>query len=78
HTPACDASRGCHSPSTGGPWVVFGEGTPNHPRREATVARVVSEVRRAGEGRLPAHVVDAGGVPAWRLRRRRARSRRRA
>ena len=44
-------------------------------RLEATMARVVSEVRAAGEGRLPAHVVDVGAPPAWRLRLARARRR---
>lgn len=48
-------------------------------RFDATMARVVAEVRAAGEGRLPAHVVDAGAPPVWRLRavrtRRRARRR---
>ena len=58
--------------------VVVWECELKRARRAATVARVVAEVRRAGEGRLPAHVVDAGAVPAWRLRRRRARSRRRS
>ena len=44
-------------------------------RFDATMARVVAEVRAAGEGRLPAHVVDAGAPPVWRLRAVRARRR---
>ena len=44
-------------------------------RFDATMARAVAEVRAAGEGRLPAHVVDAGAPPVWRLRAVRARRR---
>lgn len=44
-------------------------------RADATMARVVAEVRAAGAGRLPAHVVDVGAPPVWRLRAARARRR---
>ncbi|WP_417230503.1 very short patch repair endonuclease [Thermophilibacter sp.] len=44
-------------------------------RAEATMARVVTQARRASERRLPAHVLDAGAPPVWRLRAARARRR---
>lgn len=44
-------------------------------RFDATMSRIVAEVRAAGERRLPAHAVDVGVVPAWRLRAARARRR---
>ena len=47
-------------------------------RFESTMARLVAEVRAAGEGRLPAHVLDVGAPPVWRLRARRSRRRRRS
>ena len=48
-------------------------------RAEATMARVVAGVRGASDRRLPAHVVDVGAPPVWRLRavRERRRARRR-
>lgn len=46
-------------------------------RIERTTARLVRLVRLAGEGGLPAGVVDVGASPAWRLRAERARRARR-
>ncbi|OUO34655.1 very short patch repair endonuclease [Olsenella sp. An290] len=55
--------------------VVIWECALKRGRAEATMAEVVSLVRRAGEERLPARVVEAGGPGAWRLRARRRRLR---
>lgn len=57
--------------------LVIWECQLKRDRLAATMARVVAEVRAAGERRLPAHVVDVGAVPAWRLRAARACRRRR-
>ena len=46
-------------------------------RLDATMEEVVACVRRAGEERLPARVVEVGSPPAWRLRERRQRLRHR-
>lgn len=57
--------------------VVVWECRLKRGRFDQTLSEVVDVVRRAGEGRLPAHVVEAGSPGAWRLRRERARRRRR-
>ena len=44
---------------------------------DPTMGEVVSLVRRAGEERLPARVVEVGSPGAWRLRERRLRLRHR-
>ena len=62
---------------TGWTVLVVWECQLKRERFDATMARIVAEVRAAGEGRLPAHVVDAGTVPAWRLRTARGRRRNR-
>ncbi len=62
---------------TGWTALVVWECQLKRERFDATMARIVAEVRAAGEGRLPAHVVDAGTVPAWRLRTARGRRRNR-
>lgn len=64
---------------TGWTVLVVWECQLKRDRANATMARIAAEIRAAGEGRLPAHVVDVGAVPVWRLRdaRRRRRGRRR-
>lgn len=48
--------------------VVVWECRLRKGRAEATMAEVIDLVRRAGEGRLPGHVVEPGSPPAWRMR----------
>ncbi len=55
--------------------IVVWECQLRRARATATMARVVAGVRAARSTRLPAHVVDAGAPPAWRLRTVRARRR---
>ena len=48
--------------------VVVWECRLRKGRAETTMAEVIDLVRRAGEGRLPGHVVEPGSPPAWRMR----------
>lgn len=55
--------------------VVVWECRLKKARFDQTMAEVVDVVRRAGEERLPARVVEVGSLGAWRLRRLRAHRR---
>ena len=55
--------------------VVVWECRLRKARFDQTMDEVVAVVRRAGEERLPGHVVEIGSQGAWRLRRMRARRR---
>lgn len=57
--------------------IVIWECRLKKGRLDATMAEVVDCVRRAGEGRLPARVIEVGSPSAWRLRERREQLRRR-
>lgn len=74
---ARDARETAELVASGWTVVVVWECRLKRGRLDATMDEVVASVRRAGEGRLPGHVVVAGSTAAWRLRRRRARARRR-
>ncbi|MCR8908498.1 MULTISPECIES: very short patch repair endonuclease [Atopobiaceae] len=52
--------------------VVVWECRLKKARLEKTMDQIVDVVRRAGEERLPGHVVEIGSQGAWRLRRLRA------
>lgn len=53
--------------------VVVWECRLKGARLEPTMREVVSVVRAAGEGHLPARVIEVGSSPAWVLRMRRSR-----
>ena len=55
--------------------VVVWECRLRKARFDQTMDEVVAVVRRAGEERMPGHVVEIGSQGAWRLRRMRARRR---
>lgn len=63
--------------SAGWTVIVVWECRLKKGRLDATMEEVVACVRRAGEERLPARVVEVGSPPAWRLRERRQRLRHR-
>ena len=63
--------------SAGWTVIVVWECRLKRGRLAATMEEVVDCVRRAGEGRLPARVVEAGSPSAWVLRERRRRFRHR-
>ena len=63
--------------SAGWTVIVVWECRLKRGRPESTMEEVVACVRSAGEGRLPGRVVEAGSPPAWVLRERRGRFRRR-
>ncbi|MGQ5427148.1 very short patch repair endonuclease [Thermophilibacter sp. ZX-H3] len=53
--------------------VVVWECRLKGARLEPTMREVVAVVRAAGEGHLPARVIEVGSAPAWVLRMRRSR-----
>lgn len=63
--------------SAGWTVVVVWECRLKGDRLAPTMEEVAEIVRRAGEGRLPARVVEVGSPGAWQMRERRLRLRRR-